>query len=410
MKKIDSYFENDTNDIMSKMKPVYGTESILNCATIEYCGRKYLLDYDARDKIINCRKNFIFVNENDTYPSFVSNYKRHTYLKFIYNLDNYAHFKNGNKYDIRRCNIIFYHHYHKNVIEYCDNYKYEIIDYIEGHYSIMGQDVGIMKNPLWRIMDNGNEYLLMYCEKNTLCKLCPISYQKILDYEEITSKKLTWFKLQNGYIMGSNDLYIHQIITGCYGNGKGTKMISVDHIDQNPLNNTWDNLRIATRKEQESNTKGIKDGTKRERKTSAKPLPDGIEQHMLKKYVVYYHEWLNKEHTKYREYFKVEKHPKLDKIWITTKSEKVSIHDKLKQANKVVDDLENDIYPEKTEPILPKYFSLTNSRGKPHLVFEKRTDEGRLNLKMVLPDEYDLDEMLETFKSKVKDKYPSVEC
>ena len=45
MNKIDSYFENDTNNIMSKMKPVYGTESILNCATIEYCGRKYLLGH-----------------------------------------------------------------------------------------------------------------------------------------------------------------------------------------------------------------------------------------------------------------------------------------------------------------------------------------------------------------------------
>ena len=87
----------------------------------------------------------------------------------------------------------------------------------------------------------------------------------------------------------------------------------------------------------------------------------------------------------------------------------MSIQDKLKQANKIVDDLQNDIYPEKEVPQLPKYISLTNFREKPHLVFEKRIDGKRLNLKMVLPDEYDLDEMLETFKSKVKDKYPSVE-
>ena len=49
--------------------------------------------------------------------------------------------------------------------------------------------------------------------------------------------------------------------------------------------------------------------------------------------------------TKYREFFKVEKHPKLDKPWITTKSGKVSLLDKLQQANKVVEDLENNIYP-----------------------------------------------------------------
>ena len=43
------------------------------------------------------------------------------------------------------------------------------------------------------------------------------------------------------------------------------------------------------------------------------------------KYVVYYHEFRDKEQTNRREYFKVEKHPTLDKIWIGTKSNKVSI-------------------------------------------------------------------------------------
>ena len=46
------------------------------------------------------------------------------------------------------------------------------------------------------------------------------------------------------------------------------------------------------------------------------------------------------------------------------------------------DDLENNIYPEKNEPTLPKYVSLVTARGKPHLVFEKRMDDGmRLNVK-----------------------------
>ena len=402
--KIDSYFEANDNIILSKMKPVYGTDELLNCGTITFGNKVYLIDYKDKDKIINFNKNFIFNDfENEIYPSYTYNYKRFTYLDFIFNYNNesvYFKFNNNSNYDLRRCNVEIYHFYHENIIK-----KYNVIEYIKGHYITSGQDANIMKNPLWKIKENDKEYLLMYCEKDTICKLCSESYQKILDYEESIKKKITWYKHQNGYILCSLNIYIHQIIKGCYGNGKGTKTISVDHIDQDPLNNTWENLRIATRKEQEQNSKGIKNGTKRERKYSAKDLPEGISQEMMKKYVVYYHEWLDKEHTKKREFFKVEKHPKLDKCWVTTKSEKVSIKDKLKQANKVVDDLEKNIYPEKEGIQLPKYVSLINTRGKQHLVFDKMHHDNRLNLKMVLPEEYDINEQIMSLKVKVKQKY-----
>jgi hypothetical protein len=403
--KINSYSEQNSNYNNTTMKPIYGINNELNCGTIEYYGKKYLIDHCDKDKIINFNKNFIFNNsENEDYPSYTCNYKRFTYLDFIFNFNkenSYYHFKNGNKFDLRRCNVIIYHHYHKHIIA-----NYDVIEYINGHFNSSGQDANIMKNPLWRIKENDKEYLLMYCEKDTICKLCPQSYQKIIEFENNNGqKKITWFKLSNGYILGSNNIYIHQIITDCYGNGKGTKNISVDHIDQNPLNNSWENLRIATRKEQEQNSKGIKEGTKRERKQSAKNLPEGITQDMMKKYVVYYHEWLDKEHKKEREFFKVEKHPKLDKPWITTKSEKVSIQEKLKQANKVIEDLENDIYPEKKEILLPKYVSIITTRGKKHLVFDKNHCEKRLNLKMVLPENYNLDQQLCILNDKIKEKY-----
>jgi hypothetical protein len=303
--------------------------------------------------------------------------------------------------------VELYHHYHKQIIE---NKKYEVIEYIEGHYYTIGQDANIMKNPIWRVkeIENGTEYLLMYCEKDTLVKICDKSHQAIKEYEknENDGKPVTFYKHGNGYILcTSRLLFIHQIITGCHGNGNGTENISVDHIDQDPLNNMFDNLRIATRKEQERNCNGTKDGTKRARKTNAKDLPDGMEQHMMKKYVVYYHEWLDKEHTKPREYFKVEKHPKLDKPWIGTKSGKVSIIEKLKQANKIADDLEKDIYPKTEISNLPKYVSLVMTRGKPHLVFEKRMVDGkRIGLKMILPNEYDLQEQLLILNDKIKKK------
>lgn len=405
--KIDSYFETDNNLMLLKMKPIYGTDEQLNCGTIIFGDKVYFVDHKDKDKIINFSKNFVFNDyDKEDYPSYTYNYKRFTYLDFIfnYNTENiFFIFKNNNKYDLRRCNIEIYHFYHKIISE-----KYKIIEYINGHYLTMGQDANIMKNPIWKINENDKEYLLMYCEKNIICKLCPISYQKIIDYENNfnNGKKISWFKLQNGYIMGTIDLYIHQIITGCYGNGKGTKNISVDHIDQDPLNNSFENLRIATREEQEQNSKGIMRDTKRERKYNAKPLPEGITQNMMKKYVNYYHEWLDKEHTKEREFFKVEKHPKLDKPWITSKSNKISILEKLKSANKIVDDLEKDIYPTTNDSILPKYIYIKIERDKPHLIFEKKNENSkRLNLRMVLPDDYNLLEQLHIFKEKIKTKY-----
>ena len=79
---------------------------------------------------------------------------------------------------------------------------------------------------------------------------------------------------------------------------------------------------------------------KRNRKHSAQTLPLGLEHHMMKKYVVYYREWIDRSHTKEREYFKIEKHPDLPKSWTSSKSCKVKVGDKLAEANKIVDDLE----------------------------------------------------------------------
>lgn len=389
-------------------KPLYLTSDEFGCGMIKFGDKTYLVDPKDKDSIINSGKQFVFANQYDIYPSYAHNYKRYSYVDFIFGFNNdslHYDFKNGNQFDLRRSNVEFYHAYHANVVK-----QYNVIEYIQGHQVTVGHDAYKMKNPFWRVNDNGKEIILMYCEKDTLCKLCPISYQKMVDFEENdeTTKKITWHKHVNGYIVGNNQLYIHQVITGLYGNGKGTKVISVDHIDQDPLNNTMSNLRIANRKEQEDNSKGIKSGTKRERKSTAKELPAGITQQMMRKYVVYYHEWLDKAHTREREYFKVEKHPKLDKHWITTKSCKVSIQEKLQIANKVVDDLDNDIYPVSEEPELPKYVSLTVTRGKPHLIYERRLDDKRLNVKMVLPEDYDLEDQLVKLNDKINAKYENV--
>jgi hypothetical protein len=257
----------------------------------------------------------------------------------------------------------------------------------------------------------------MYCEKNTLCILSADSYLKIIEFENKynNGKKITFYKHLNGYICCALNLFIHQIIMDCRGNGKGTKNISVDHIDRDPLNNMLTNLKVATREEQEQNTRGIATDTKRARKHNAQDLPEGLTQLMMRKYVVYYNECYNKEKDLYREFFKVEKHPKLDKPWISSKSAKVSRADKLASVNKVVADLERDIYPESKETGLPAFVSIKIERDKPHLIFDQRLDGAdggatsttlkRLNLRMVMPTDYNLEEQLSIFREKIKEKY-----
>ena len=109
--------------------------------------------------------------------------------------------------------------------------------------------------------------------------------------------------------------------------------INIESIDPDSNHN-------SSEKEEEEKEQDNKKGVKKARKQSAKKLPQGITQNMLKKYVVYYQEWLDTSHTRQREFFKVEKHPKLDKPWCSTKSGKVSIQDKLTQANKMVEELD----------------------------------------------------------------------
>jgi len=91
---------------------------------------------------------------------------------------------------------------------------------------------------------------------------------------------------------------------------------------------------------------------KRERKHTAQMLPPGITQQMMKKYVVYYREFVNLKNGKRvpREYFKVESHPKLSRPWVTSKSGKISLHEKLEQANQFVADLETTTTTTTTPP------------------------------------------------------------
>ena len=166
-------------------------------------------------------------------------------------------------------------------------------------------------------------------------------------------------------------------------------------------------------KTQEQNCNGIKEETKRARKQNAKPLPDGLTQEMMKKYVVYYSECYNKEKNLYREFFKIEKHPKLDKTYIGSKSNAISLKDKLQIVNKIVEDLDNNnINSEGIDASkkrnLPPYITIQKTRNKSHLVFDRRNEnKERQTMRTLLPDVYDdvLEEKLKTFAQQIENKY-----
>jgi len=297
-----------------------------------------------------------------------------------------------------------------------------IVTFKPGHTKTQGRTANQMKNPLWEITNSRTGEvtdIVMYCEPNQYCLLCPASYQKILEYEATHNKgdKMTWYRTQNGYIScHSNNVFIHQVIMDTWGQGNYTANTNVvAHLDRNPLNNRYDNLYISTLQEHQKYNTAFGGDTKRERRNDAKELPPGLTQDMMKRYVTYNHEWLDKEHTRSREYFKVD-HPKLEKPWVSSKSEKVPLLQKLEHANKVVSDLEKGIFPDATacaaatagpETALPKYISIVVKREKPHLIYErKRPEDGvREEMRMVLPANYILKDEIAKLKQKVEAKY-----
>lgn len=394
--------------IENMAQPVATIDIERNCAVLTFSPTHvFLLDYSAYNRYVTAGHKFSFQTPSDIYPCYVVNYKRHTLLDFVVQhgtKDMDYHYHNGNERDLRAHNLQIMHRF-DSVVR--DRYKDLDVEYIPGHVNVMGTGANMMKNPLWRI---GQHQIVMYVEPNSLCLLCPESLEHIRVFERAhhAGKPLTFFCNSGGYVMCSVNLYMHQIIMDLHGNGRGTMTISVDHLDQNPLNNTLANLRIATREEQEQNSNGIKPDTKRQRMHYARALPAGIKQEDLRKNVVYYSEVYNKEKGLTREFFKVEGHPKLDKPWCSSKSGKVDAQAKLASANLVVDNLARGVFPEAPDNGLPNYVSLNinTAANKAHLIYERRVKpDVRQSLKMVIPAEHVLVEQLAKLNQKVVAKY-----
>ena len=214
--------------------------------------------------------------------------------------------------------------------------EHEVIQNYDGKISKLGRFNGIEKNEYWLVRNKitDEEYYLMDCGKMNLVKIDKESIQKIID------NRRCWFICHNGYVSAKNDdgkqIYMHAFLMDYYGNGIEKGSLSIDHINQNKLDNRMCNLRLATQSEQNQNT------GKRERKYNARPLPNGLVQSDLPKYITYnidYEKELDENGNKVikRDFFRVEKHPKQEKSWATSKGKNVTIFEKLEQAKKYLE-------------------------------------------------------------------------
>lgn len=212
--------------------------------------------------------------------------------------------------------------------------EYEILTMYSGHVNNIGKSAGQQLNFAYLVRDKMESvYVLMFCKRDYFTKIDKEDYDaKIKDTDK------TWYVNKAGYVVahfGTNRLlYLHQLITGHYGN-KETGL-SVDHINRDKLDNRTQNLRITTASVQNANM------DKKKRQKSAQQLPEGILQSDLPKYVTYNSEFYNTASgKKFREFFRVEGHPNNPKTFSTTKSMKISVIDKLREAVEIVTKLEN---------------------------------------------------------------------
>jgi len=190
-----------------------------------------------------------------------------------------------------------------------------------------------------------------------------------------------------------------------------------------------------------------KEDCKRERKHNAVKLPENIEQCDLPIYVNYYKECYDQKNKWYREYFKIEKHPhNIDnKLYVSSKSNKINILDKLEEIKKmlliieeeyethkknnetqeVIKSNEEEVIKSNTQPIegkekinisqnkknsivLPKYITIRKHEthaSKYYLIYDKKSGTKRNTLKALCSNSTLLNTNLELFIKKIEEKF-----
>ena len=374
---------------------------------------KIKLDIDQSPiitRLKNCKaENFIFNNETQLW--YYNNYKTtHKLVDLLYphNKSQDIEFINNNINDYREKNIKF-NQKNKYSDLFPDPIGYTILEYGIPHQIDGGRYSNEYRNMYWKVKDNNNSiYYLMHIKENVYTKISLSDSDKVINIDGL---RPSWYNNLNGYIATNtqktnNFYYLHQVIMDVHKEDLSSYEKTVDHINRDKLDNRKENLRFATMSVQNTNRE------KQTRRSDAIDLPEGISQSDLPKYVVYRKEMLDKESNKFREYFYICNHPNCER-WETSKSSKYSNYEKLLMAIKKLkelneessSDLKSDTEDEEIK--MPKYISYTTFRNQPYFIFDRKLNDKRYNLKMLVKPN-DLQSELNLFIEKINNKYPEL--
>jgi hypothetical protein len=337
-------------------------------------------------------------------------YKDKSLIELLFEIDEFDKiiFKNNDSDDYRLDNLIITK---KKKPEFNKPLNVKILKKGKPKLATIGSIAGQYRNMYWRVLDESTnkEYYIMHINDETYTKFSIEDKNKILDFD---GERPSWYLHSNVYIATmlpynntKKTVYLHQYLMDVHFEDNTDMEKTVDHINRDKFDNRRENLRFASMTEQNLN----KD--KQNRQKNACPLPECIDHKKdLPIHVVYNNRCYDKENNSWREFFTIENHPKQnDKTWATSKSNKVSIKEKLEQAKLKLKHLNSEITDEEyrkqieKDIILPPYFRLPlPPKEKYILYYEKKFNESEkyVTSEMTLTHN-DLQLMMDKFVDKI---------
>ena len=312
-------------------------------------------------------------------------------------------FKNSNINDYREKNIIFTYD-NRFLDTFILPEEYELIETGTSILINTGRYAQQYRNMYWKVKDKNNDiYYLMHIEKNKYTKISIEDIDKILNFKGLRNvwhlhkdekEKYTYItttfidKINNtvkGYYMHQIILDVHDVIL------KGTNM-SVDHINRDKLDNRRNNLRLT-----DWSTQNLNKDIQEDRCDKVHEWPILTKR---VKYLQYRPDYANN-----REYYYID-HPKLNGIYETSKSKKITVIDKYNDALSKLDYL-NTLNTIITKEKLIEYFNDNTKLDLPtYIRLDKRLTDNKL---IFIYDYKDKDNKRKTCTQVIKNINPQIE-